>query len=63
MKWLSFIVIGWTPLLLGSYLTYKEDYLISAICFIISFCGFRQTYDGIKNQEELNKIYKLLNKD
>lgn len=60
MKWLSFITVGWTPILLGSYLTYKEDYFSAVICFLISFCGFRQVYDDIKVQEELDKIHKLL---
>lgn len=57
---LSFIATGWMSLGFGIYLTYREDYVIAAGCFLISFCGFRQVYDNLKRQERCKELEKKM---
>ena len=59
---MSFITTGLFPLLLGAYLTYKEDYFIAIGCFLVAFCGFRQVYNYIRNQELIKNLESKLSK-
>jgi len=47
---ISFVVMGWIPFFLGIYLAYTEEYFTAIICFLVSFCGFKQVYDTLKYQ-------------
>lgn len=53
---LSCIATGWMPLGFGIYLTYREEYIIAAGCFLVSFFGFRQIYDNLKCQERCKEM-------
>lgn len=56
----NWIALGWTPLALGGYLVYKEDYISAIICFFISCIGFRQILDNIRLQELRKEFTEFL---
>lgn len=51
-----FLVTGILPLVLGSFLLYRDDdYYVAAVCFIISVCAFQQIYHFLKSIDQLKK--------
>lgn len=56
--YLTFVILGWSPLLLGIYFAHKEDFAIAMVCLLISCVGFRQIFDNINFQQKLAELKK-----